>query len=228
MSPGVRDDVLALVPAYNEGRHVGEVVAGVREHLPVVVVDDGSTDDTAEAARGAGAEVLVQNPNQGKGAALRRGLLHGVSSGYRAVVTLDADGQHRPDEIPRFLDAYDTTSAQLVIGYRSFDAMPPVRRFGNTVGTWLFSQAVGRPIADNQSGYRLLRAELIDALDWSSVGFEMEVEMIVQAVALGHELGWVPISTIYGDEQSHFRPIHDSVGFLRTVLRARRRVRAAR
>jgi glycosyltransferase involved in cell wall biosynthesis len=173
----------------------------------------------------AGATVLVQSPNQGKGAALRRGLLHGVAEGYRAVLTLDADGQHRPDEIPRFLEAHDTTGADLIIGYRSFREMPPVRRFGNTVGTWLFSQAVGRRIADNQSGYRLLRAGLIESLDWSSVGFEMEVEMIVQAVAQGRELGWVPISTIYGDERSHFRPMEDSVGFLRTVLRARRRVR---
>ncbi len=220
----VRRDVLALVPAYNEAAHIGEVVRRAREHLAVAVVDDGSADRTAAVAAEAGAEVLRQPRNAGKGAALLRGLRYGVDQGYDAVVTLDADGQHRPEEIPRFLELFDREHPDLIIGFRQFAEMPRVRRLANTVGTWLFSRAVGTRIPDNQSGYRLLSKSFIGALDFTSAGFEMEVEMIVQAVRAGRAIGWVPISTIYGDEVSHFSPVRDTIGFLGTCARTWRRV----
>src|SRR6187455_2146409 len=128
------DSVLALIPGYQAGPWIGRVVAASRAYLPVVVVDDGSTDDTAAQAEAAGATVLRQVPNAGKGAALRRGFRHALDAGAAAVVTLDADGQHDPAEIPAFLAAYEAARPELVIGQRDFGEMPPVRRLSNTLG----------------------------------------------------------------------------------------------
>ena len=170
------------------------MVGRARAHLPVVVVDDGSTDDTAAQAEAAGAAVLRQVPNAGKGAALRAGFRYALEQGAPAVVTLDADGQHDPDEIPAFLAAFEATASELagrrrpelVIGCRDFSDMPPLRRLSNTLGTWIFSAAVGRHIADNQSGYRLIGPRLMTALlDSDESGFEFEVEMIARCIALG-------------------------------------------
>lgn len=249
-TPGGHARVLALIPGYNEGPRIGAVVAQARRHLPVLVVDDGSADDTASAAEAAGALVLPQRPNQGKGAALRMGFRRALSEGYDAVVTLDADGQHNPDEIPRFLAAFaggadgglDGTLAlgageagavaatgprpELVIGQRDFGRMPPVRRLSNTVGGAAFSWAVGQPIADNQSGYRLLGRRLMTAMvDSREKGFEFEVEMIAVCIRRGWTLGWVPISTIYAGEPSHVKPIHHLRHFVRATRAARRLIR---
>ncbi len=215
--------VLALIPAYNEAAHIGEVVTGVQAHLPVLVVDDGSTDDTATRAEEAGADVLRQVPNQGKGIALRVGFHWALDEGYTAVLTLDADGQHDPAEIPKFLHVYATRHTDLIIGARDFRHMPLIRRLSNTVGRWTFSWAMGQPIRDNQSGYRLISRRLLEALLTSSeTGFEFEVEMIVICIQQSFSLDWVPIRTIYAGEGSHIQPWHHTVNFLRMVWQTRR------
>jgi glycosyltransferase involved in cell wall biosynthesis len=136
--------IVALIPGYQEGPRIAAVVEAAARHLPVIVVDDGSTDDTAAQAEAAGATVLIQRPNAGKGAALRAGFRHLLDRGIAAVVTLDADGQHDPAEIPTFLAAYEATGAELIIGRRDFAAMPPVRRLSNTLGGWVsLRQSVG-------------------------------------------------------------------------------------
>jgi glycosyltransferase involved in cell wall biosynthesis len=216
-------DTLALIPAYNETAHIFEVVSGARAHLPVLVVDDGSTDDTAARAQGAGATVLRQSPNRGKGAALRAGFDWALNAGYQAVLTLDADGQHDPTEIPKFLHAYGRQGADLIIGARDFRHMPPIRRLSNTVGQWIFSWAIGQPIRDNQSGYRLISRRLLKAILASNeTGFEFEVEMIAVCVRLAFRLDWVPIRTIYAGEQSHIHPWHHTINFLRMAWQTRK------
>lgn len=213
---------LALIPAYNETVHVAVVVAGARQHLPVLVVDDGSTDETAARAESAGAEVLRQHPNQGKGAALRAGFRHALDAGYDFVVTLDGDGQHDPTEIPRFLKVYAETGADLIIGARSYHEMPIVRRISNTIGRRAFSWALGQYVPDNQSGYRLVSRRLMGAvLERRTPSFAFEVEMIVDCVRAGYALDWVPIRTIYAGERSHIRPVAHVVQFFRVVWRTR-------
>ncbi len=228
--------VLAVIPAFNESARVDSVVAGARAHLPVVVVDDGSTDGTADRAERAGATVIRQVPNQGKGAALRAGFRRALQEGYEAVLTLDADGQHDPAEIPRFLDTYaapqtsgsGSGQADLIIGARDFRHIPLVRRVANTLGRWSFSWALGQPVRDNQSGYRLISRRLMEALlDSRESGFEFEVEMIVTCVQRGFALDWVPIRTIYAGEKSHINPWRHLVNFLRVVWQTRRRMRGA-
>jgi len=222
-----RPTILALIPAHDEAPRIAAVVRAAAAHLPVLVVDDGSTDDTAAVAEAAGATVLRQHPNQGKGAALRAGFVIALTREATAVVTLDGDGQHDPDELPRFMEAEPAArSGELVIGRRDFGRMPLVRRIANGLGTVLLSAAVGRWIPDNQSGYRRIGGRLMAAmLDSREDGFAFEVEMIAVCIREGWPIRWVPISTIYGDERSHIRPLHHLRGFIAVALRARRIVR---
>ena len=200
---------------------------GAAAHLPILVVDDGSRDDTAAQARAAGATVIEQRPNQGKGAALRAGFRRALADGADAVLTLDADGQHDPAEIPAFLSAWAAEPRpDLVIGRRNFRAMPPIRRLSNVVGGRAFSWAVGRPIPDNQSGYRLVSRRIMEAtLASDEGGFEFEVEMITTCIRMGGKIAWVPIRTIYAGEPSHIRPLAHLRSFIRIVRKARREVR---
>ena len=219
--------IVALIPGYNEGPRIGAVVGAAREHLPVIVVDDGSTDSTSERARDAGAEVLKQRPNQGKGMALRTGFRRAIEEDVEAILTLDADGQHDPAEIPQFLAAWAAEPRpDLVIGRRGFRSMPPVRRLSNELGRIAFSWAVGRPIPDNQSGYRLVSRRLAEAtLASDEPGFAFEVEQITTCIRMGGTIAWVPIRTIYAGAPSHIRPLAHLREFVRIVRQARRDVR---
>lgn len=218
--------IVVLIPGYQEGPRIAAVVEGARRSLPVVVVDDGSTDDTAVQAEAAGAIVVVQRPNLGKGAALRAGFRHALEHGAAAVVTLDADGQHDPADIPAFLATFEASGAELIIGRRDFATMPLLRRISNTLGGWVLSAAVGRRVADNQSGYRLIGRRLMTALlDSDESGFEFEVEMIARCIALGLPIADVPVRTIYAGEPSHIRPWRHFTQFLRVSRDARRIVR---
>jgi glycosyltransferase involved in cell wall biosynthesis len=219
--------IVALIPAHDEEPRVAAVVREAATHLPVLVVDDGSSDDTATEARAAGATVIEQRPNQGKGAALRTGFRRALADGADAVVTLDADGQHDPAEIPRFLEAWSANPRpDLVIGRRNFRSMPPIRRLSNVLGGRAFSWAVGRPIPDNQSGYRLVGHRLIEAtLASDEQGFEFEVEVITTCIRMGGTIAWVPIRTIYAGAPSHIRPLAHLRSFVRIVRQARHDVR---
>ena len=216
-----------MIPAFNEGRRIAEVVSVARFHLPIIVVDDGAADDTAARARDAGATVVEQHPNRGKGAALRAGFRRALDDGAEAVVTLDADGQHDPAEIPAFLVAWASDPRpDLVVGQRDFGQMPAVRRLANEIGGRLVSWAAGRHVPDNQSGYRLLSRPLAEAtLTSDERGFEFEVEMIGTCIRLGGTIAWVPIRTIYAGEPSHIRPIQHLRQFIRIVGKLRRDVR---
>jgi glycosyltransferase involved in cell wall biosynthesis len=217
---------IAVIPAYNESEHITPVVELAGRHLPVLVVDDGSIDETSHRAETAGAQVLHQIPNQGKGAALRAGFRKALDQGCDAVITLDADGQHDPMEIPKFLEAYARRPADLIIGMRSFNQMPFSRRLANTTGRWLFTWALGKPIPDNQSGYRMLSRRLMEALlDSTEQGFEFEVEMIATCLRRKYDLAWVPIRTIYSGESSHIHPFQHIVNFFRIVWTTRKKMR---
>jgi glycosyltransferase involved in cell wall biosynthesis len=221
--------ILAIVPAHDEGPRIEAVVREASRHLPVLVVDDGSSDDTAARAEAAGARVVRQVPNQGKGAALRAAFRLALDDGLDAVVTLDGDGQHDPAELPKFVAAFADASPrpELVVGRRDFRRMPPVRRLANVLGGAAFSWAVGQRVPDNQSGYRLLGRRLMErTLSSDERGFEFEVEMLTLAIRDGLPIAWVPIRTIYAGEPSHIRPVDHLGQFIRIVRKARRDVRA--
>ncbi|NLE44697.1 MAG: glycosyltransferase family 2 protein [Chloroflexi bacterium] len=218
----MNDHIIAVVPAWNEGVRIKPVLEGILTHLLVLVVDDGSHDDTVAVAESVGAAVVRHSQNRGKGAALVTGFQWALAHGYEAALTLDADGQHDPNEIPKFVAAYENGVGDLIIGRRSFRKMPFPRPVTTPVGTWLLSMALKQPIYDNQSGYRLYTRRCMESIKPTTTGFEFEVEVIVQAVCNGIPIGWVDIQTIYNiDKVSYFHPVHDTVRFLRMVWRAR-------
>jgi glycosyltransferase involved in cell wall biosynthesis len=220
------DQIVAMIPAYNEEIHIGNVVKETKKYLPVWVIDDGSQDQTAAIAAQSGAIIITQTPNQGKGTALRRGFQMAIDRNLDAVVTLDADGQHDPREIPAFLNAFKINKPGLVIGQREFQAMPLIRRLANQIGQMLFSWAVGVQIQDNQSGYRLISQDVMKAcLESAEPGFEFEVEMITICLAKKLALSWVPIRTIYADEKSHIQPLKHVLGFFRLIWKTRKSVK---
>lgn len=217
---------LVLIPAYNAESSITEVVQQAKKHLPVLVVDDGSTDRTAQRARKAGALLLRIPENQGKGNALQMGFQKALAEGYSFVITLDADKQHDPDEIPGFIKSFTKKQADLIIGKRDFSLMPPIRRFSNTIGARIFSWAARRNIPDNQSGYRLISRRLMNALcESDEQGYEFEVEMITKCILRRYKMRWIPIKTIYGDEKSHIHPIHHIVKFMQVTIRTHRLLR---
>ena len=220
------DKFMAVIPAYNEAKHIAQVVEQTQEFLPVLVIDDGSTDNTSELAKAAGAEVIRLSLNRGKGAAMRAGFSRVLELGCEAVITLDADGQHDPREIDRFLEAYNSRPVELIIGERDFSKMPLIRRLANTAGRWLFSRAMKHPIPDNQSGYRLISRALIkELLSSTEQGFEFEVEMLVICLKQDFELEWVKISTLYAGESSHIYPLAHASNFMRMIWTTRQKMK---
>jgi len=215
--------ILALIPAHNESGRIAPVIDAVKARLPVLVVDDGSTDNTSDVARSHGAIVIRQEPNQGKGAALLNGFRYFLGGEYDAVLTLDADGQHDPAEIPLFAEKYERDHSDLIIGRRDFRKMPFPRNISNTFGTWMFSNALKLYVPDNQSGYRLHSRRLVESMiDSQEHGFEFEVEIIFRCVLQGYRLDWVPISTIYTTEKhSHIKPLPHIRHFFRITRKAR-------
>ena len=216
--------VAAAIPAYDAAHSVGSVVARTRAVIEdVLVIDDGSIDGTAVAARAAGAEVYVFPENRGKGAALRAAFGILFSRGFAAVVTIDADGQHLPEETPRLLAA--APGADLVLGTRDhlFAEMGAVRRLSNRLSSRAISWAAGQAISDVQTGFRLYTRQVIDRTGFPEPGFEAESAVLVRAVRLGLRVTTTPVRLGHADGRgtSHYRPVLDSLRIAAGVLRAR-------
>lgn len=224
------EKIAALLPAYNEEKHLGGILDELKEYISdIIVVDDGSKDHTKQIAEEKGVMVLSRGYNMGVGQTIKDGLTWAMEQGFDAVVMLDADGQHLPSEINRFIQDYRTNRHHLVIGYRDYRKIPLRRRIPNTIGKFFLSWAVGTNLPDNQSGYRLVDREFIPIiLNSNEKGFNFMVEMITFCVAQGWKIGWVPISTVYSDEKSHQKAWYQITGFTRMCVQARKTIRRAK
>ena len=214
--------VVALIPALNAERTLPRVLEETRKQIePVIVIDDGSSDRTGDVAREGGAIVLRHDINRGKGAALKTGFAWALENGYEGVITLDADGQHLPSEIPKFLAA----SGDLIIGGRAhlFQHMLPRRRNANRFSAWCISKCAGVPIPDSQSGFRFYSANLLRSIRMRADGFDMESEVIVRAGRRGFRIVTIPIELgfVDGISTSHFKPLKDTLRIAWTVSRTR-------
>jgi glycosyltransferase involved in cell wall biosynthesis len=220
-----RPSIAAVIPAYREEKHIGDVVRRTRQQLDdVLAVDDGSDDQTAARAREAGAEVIVHPQNRGKGESIKTGLRHWLDRQFDYVVILDADGQHLPEEIDRFVNAASTLNAQLFIGTRMNDlsGMPLLRRIVNRYMSKRISRVCGQKIPDTQCGFRMLHRQLVPDVLGGADRFDYETEMLIFASRKGYRIESVPISTVYCDEVSSIHPIRDTIRFFKLMRRYRK------
>lgn len=217
--------VAIVIPAHNEAATIGDVVRRAASYAQLIaVVDDGSTDDTAQCVSSSGAVLLRNETNQGKAASLWRGMHWALKAGAEAVITLDGDGQHRPEEIPRLLAASASCPDRIIIGarQRGRDGAPWLRRFANRFADFWISWAAGHRIVDSQSGYRLYPAALLGRIRVShdrARSFVFESEILIEAARLGFPSAAIEIDSLYpaAARASHYRAWRDTVRITRMV-----------
>ena len=187
----------------------------------VIVVDDGSTDSTSQRAMDGGAIVIKHVNNQGKGAALRTGFSYVERKRFSVLITMDADRQHDYTELPKFIEEFKKNSADIVIGNRMSDTrnMPFVRLYTNRITSFFTSLFLSCRISDTQSGYRLIRTEVLRNINLLTSNFETESEVLIKAGRKGFRIKEIPIKTVYlPNAQSKIRPIKDTLKFIRLIL----------
>ncbi len=224
-SPVVGGRIAITIPAYQAAPTIGDVVRRCLKVLPdVLVIDDGSDDETASKARQAGAEVISQPVNQGKGDALELAFAKLFDRGFSAVITVDADGQHLPEEIPVLIRAA-AEGADLVLGTRDhlFAEMSKLRQTSNRLSSRAISLVAGKAVGDVQTGFRLYSKRLIDRAGFPEPRFEAESAVVIRAVRYGCRIVSVPVRLGFADGRttSHYRPVIDSLRIAAAVTRAR-------
>ena len=213
-----------VIPAYNVGDQLSDVLCKALTYVPscnIYVVDDGSTDSTAEVAICHGVVLHQHRTNMGKGEALRSGFGLALVDDLDGIITMDGDGQHDPDYIPDFIATMEETACDLVLGIRSFriGKMPLDRIFSNLMSSWVVSIVVREKIHDSQCGYRLFRAGVLDGISLSSSHYEVETELLIKAIWKGCKIAYCPILLTYEDYRSHIRRFVDTKRFCRMVIR---------
>ena len=222
----IRSQTAAVIPAYQDEKHIGDIVRRTRERVDhVLVIDDGSSDQTAQRAREAGAEVIVHDQNRGKGEAIKTGLEQGIGREVAWVILLDSDGQHLPEEIDRFLSAAaSATRPTFFIGNRMNDVarMPFIRRVVNRYMSNQISRVCGQRIPDTQCGFRMVHRQMVPELLGGGHRFDYETEVLIITSRKGYRIESVPITTVYSDEVSKIRPLRDALRFFKLMWRYRK------
>jgi len=213
-----------LIPAYNASHTLGELLSRTVSVISldnIFVIDDGSTDSTAQIAEMHHVQLLRHHANRGKGAALQTGFDHCLKLGYDAVITMDADLQHRPEDIPRFIERHRLMRCNIIIGSRlhQLKGMPLHRILSNTITTFLVRARTGVDVADSQSGFRFISIDVVKSIRIDSTGYEAETELLIKAARKGFTVDAIPIDTIYAGEKSHMKHIETTVQFIRTLFR---------
>ena len=217
--------VAILIPAYNAADTLPELLQRAMtfvRHQDIIVIDDGSLDGTGAVASNAGVIVLRHARNRGKGAALRTGFEYVRSCArYGAVITMDADLQHCPEELPKFLEARRNQGSSIVIGCRDRigSRMPLHRVLSNTITSALGAARTGVAIKDSQSGYRLIGLEVLESISLESNGYEAETELLIKSALKGFTIDFIPIATLYGNERSHMTHWETTRRFLQVLLK---------
>jgi glycosyltransferase involved in cell wall biosynthesis len=212
--------VLVLVPAYNAATYLPELIKRCRENIGdsyLLFINDGSTDDTLAILKREDVNYVSFHENRGKGAALKAGFDYALGHGFEAVLTLDADLQHLPEEVPRFLAVND--GRHLVIGTRSIEVgkMPLARWLVNNVTSMIISVFSSQRVRDSQSGFRLIPVSVLRAMRLDSARYDFESELLFKAGALNCTVAEVPVTTIYAGSHSYINPLKDTWRFIRQI-----------
>jgi len=212
-----KDFIIAIIPAFNEGKNIREVIQKCKDYVHhIIVIDDGSRDNTADIAKNMDVTTIINEQNIGKTDSLIKGFNRGLEENAKIFVLLDADGQHNPQEIPLFLKKIQE-GFDLVIGARKFDpeVMPGIRILANSISSYLVSLICGVRIEDSQSGYRAVKREVLEKITLNSKRFQADTEMIIKAAKCGFKISFVPIDTIYHLEaKSKVNQILDPLRFV--------------
>ena len=212
--------VCVVIPTYNEARTISVLVKQIRKQgLDALVIDDGSSDDSGQIARNSGALLLKNEQNQGKGASLIKGFDFTLKNNYDAVITMDGDGQHLPEEIPDFIRAAAGSDKGIIIGNRMSQRrnMPLVRVWTNKFMSWIISKITKQKIPDSQCGFRLIKKEVLARMHLVTSKYEIESEILIKASRLGFKIASVPIKSIYVGERSRINPFFDTLRFIKFI-----------
>ncbi|MBP7217089.1 MAG: glycosyltransferase family 2 protein [Candidatus Omnitrophica bacterium] len=210
-----------IIPTYNEANTILAVLERLRSFsVQVIVIDDGSSDNTGSIAQQAGAIVLHHSTNKGKGAALITGFEFALKNNFDAVITMDGDGQHLADDIPSFLTKAQTSASQIFIGNRMLTPknMPRMRLLTNAAMSWFISKIIRQTIPDSQCGFRLIKREALAKIKLTTHNYETESELLIKAARLGITIESVPIKTIYNDNKSGINPLFDTLRFINFIF----------
>jgi len=211
-----------IIPTRNEAKNISDIVKQIMTHnLSVVVIDDGSSDDTFNIAKIAGATVLRNPVNLGKGASLRRGFDYALANGFDAVITMDGDGQHLVSDLPYFIRLAEYSDKDIFIGNRMSKPkkMPLSRILTNKFMSWLVSAVAGQKIPDTQCGFRLIRRRVLEKVQLKTSKYEIESEILIKSSRLGFKIESVPIESVYAQEKSQINPFIDTLRFSKFILR---------
>ena len=215
------DNTIIIIPALNEVRTIGAIVRSVVSMgFNVLVIDDGSSDDTEREALDNGALVLRHKDNLGKGASIRSAIRYVIEKmNFEWIILMDGDGQHHPEDILSLMKASEADGADMVIGNRMgvTHDMPVTRYWTNKFTSWVLSKMCGQYIPDTQCGFRLLRTATLGKMKLVCNNYDIESEMIIEAAEHGSGIVSAPIQTIYGDESSKINPFLDTIKFFRLV-----------
>ena len=215
-----KNNIAAVIPFFNESRTINQIVNNTLQYVDcVIAVDDGSKDDSSsKISKNKNITLLKFKVNRGKGFSLREGLSEGVNKGYTQLITIDADLQHNPDEIPLLIN--ELINFDIVIGNRlnNLVNMPLHRRISNKLTSFLLSLKTGKKIIDSQCGFRAYRAEVIKNIKTVKNGFEAESEILIKACRKGYKIGFTDISTIYGNEESKISPVKTTFNFVKVLF----------
>lgn len=220
--------ICGVIPAFNSEYTIARMVKETGRYVDhVLVIDDGSSDGTAWRAKEAGARVIRVRHNKGKGNSMRIGFRYALANKFDAIITLDADLQHDPSEIPKFIRRYHQSGSRIIIGNRLHrkENIPRMRYIPNRIGTYCFSWLIRQPVADSQCGFRLYDRKVMENIFILNNGFEAEADILLRAGKRGYPISFVPVKAIYfpdNHSQSYYRPIYDTfricIIFLRNLF----------
>ncbi|MFH1837354.1 MAG: glycosyltransferase family 2 protein [Candidatus Omnitrophota bacterium] len=219
------DNTIVVIPSYNEARTIGTIVRDiVRTGVSVLVVDDGSTDNTERIALDSGAMIMRNRKNFGKGFSIREGIKYVLKkTTFKWMIMMDADGQHLTEDIPVLMEATrgEDIEPDIIIGNRMIDSgpMPPTRYLTNRFMSWVISGICRQYIPDTQCGYRIIKVSSLEKLELTSKKYDIDSELLMRAADKKMIIKSVPVQTVYGEEISKIKPIRDTLKFLKLILK---------